>query len=162
MDNKVLVVYYSLEGNTKLIAEAIAKESAAEILRLKPVKEIPSRGFFKYFIGGMKAMFKAKCELQSYAVDPSQYDTIFIGTPVWASRTVPALRTFLALHKLNGKKIAAFCTYMGNEGKSLENILKLTQNSTHISKKGFKMLPDIKSQSIEHAVKWASSLKDEL
>lgn len=35
---KNLVVYYSLEGNTKLIAEFIAKEIGADIIELKPKK----------------------------------------------------------------------------------------------------------------------------
>ena len=37
---KVLVVYYSLTGNTKMIAEAIAESIDSEILELKPVKEL--------------------------------------------------------------------------------------------------------------------------
>ena len=35
---KTIVVYYSLEGNTKLAAEAVAKELGADILPLIPVK----------------------------------------------------------------------------------------------------------------------------
>ena len=37
---KKLVVFYSLEGNTKYIAQAIAEEIAADLLELKAVKEI--------------------------------------------------------------------------------------------------------------------------
>ena len=35
---RVLVVYYSLTGNTKLIAEAIAEATNSDILELKPGK----------------------------------------------------------------------------------------------------------------------------
>ena len=49
---KNLVIYYSLEGNTKLIAENIAKKIDADILELKTKKEYHKTGFKKYFWGG--------------------------------------------------------------------------------------------------------------
>jgi len=39
---KTLVVYYSLEGNTKFIAETISKTVGADLLELKPIKDISS------------------------------------------------------------------------------------------------------------------------
>lgn len=52
---KNLVVYYSLEGNTKLIAKFIAKEIGSDIIELKPKKEFPSSGFRKYVWAGTYA-----------------------------------------------------------------------------------------------------------
>lgn len=46
---KNLVVFYSLEGNTKFIASQIAKKVNADILELKTKKEYPNKGFKKYF-----------------------------------------------------------------------------------------------------------------
>ena len=45
---KKLVIFYSFEGNTKYIAENIAEAVDADILELKPVKDIKSNGFMKY------------------------------------------------------------------------------------------------------------------
>ncbi|MFH1472212.1 MAG: hypothetical protein ABIF85_04875 [Nanoarchaeota archaeon] len=45
---KKLVVFYSLEGNTKFIANRIAKAVGADILEIKPKKEIKSKGFMRF------------------------------------------------------------------------------------------------------------------
>ncbi len=46
---KTLVVYYSYEGSTRLIAETIADTLKADILTLKPLEEMTSKGFLKFF-----------------------------------------------------------------------------------------------------------------
>jgi flavodoxin len=46
---RILVVYYSFEGNTKLIAESVAGAVSADIMQLIPKKEHASKGFSKYF-----------------------------------------------------------------------------------------------------------------
>jgi len=48
MHKKILVVYYSFEGSTRLMAETIAHELKADVLELKPVKDLQSKGFMKY------------------------------------------------------------------------------------------------------------------
>jgi len=119
---KNLVVYYSLEGNTRYIAENIASEIDAEILELKPLSEIKSSGFSKYLWGGKQVVMGKKPELQSISIDPSDYDTIFIGTPVWAFSFSPAVNTFLSKYKISGKKVALFCCDGGSKGKTFANM----------------------------------------
>jgi flavodoxin len=53
--------------------------------------------------------------------NPSDYDFIFIGTPVWASNYAPAVRTFIKTFNLEGKNIAIFCCH----GDSKERALSL-------------------------------------
>ena len=55
---KTLIVYYSYEGNTKIIAETIGKSIEADIMELKPEKEMTSKGFMKYVWGGRAAVMK--------------------------------------------------------------------------------------------------------
>jgi flavodoxin len=59
---KALVVYYSLEGNTRFIAENIAAEIGADIFALKTKKKLPG-GFLKYIIGGFQAVSKKTPEI---------------------------------------------------------------------------------------------------
>ena len=66
---KNLVVFYSLEGNTKFIASQIAKKVNADILELKTKKEYPNKGFKKYFWGGRSVLFNQKPELMEYDKD---------------------------------------------------------------------------------------------
>lgn len=106
---KTLVIYYSKTGNTKLIAENLAQKLNADILALKPKKEIKSDGFMLYFRGGFQSMTKKKIKLESIETDFTDYDLILLGTPVWAWRLNPVVRSFLNTAKFKNKKFGLFC-----------------------------------------------------
>jgi flavodoxin len=119
---KKLVVYYSLEGHTRLIAEAIAAEIEADLLALTPRKELRSQGLMRYVWGGGQVVMQRRPHLEPFSVDPSAYDLLFIGTPVWAFSYTPPLRTFFSRTPLRGKAIALFCTHEGGPGKTLRRM----------------------------------------
>ena len=56
---KRLVVFYSHSGNTKFVGETIAKEIKADVLEIKPEKEI-TRGGMKFLWGGRQVVMKTK------------------------------------------------------------------------------------------------------
>ena len=60
---KNLIIYFSLEGNTKFIAESIAEEIECDIMELIPSKKYSTGKIGKYFWGGKSVMFKEKPEL---------------------------------------------------------------------------------------------------
>ena len=55
---KKLIVYYSLEGNTKMIAESMAQEIGADLLELTPLQDVSKKGFSKYIWGGIRLFLK--------------------------------------------------------------------------------------------------------
>ena len=92
---KALVVYYSLDGNTRAAAESAAEELGCDILALEPVKPIPEKGFKKMFVGGRQATFGEKPELKKLVCDPGSYDLIILGTPVWAGKCASPVWSFI-------------------------------------------------------------------
>lgn len=114
---KSLVVFYSLEEHTKSIANIIAKELNGELLELKPEKEIPKNGFKKFLWGGKSAVFKDRPKLQNEIPDLDSYDTIIIGTPIWAGTYTPAINTFISDNKIKGKKLGFFACHGGGGAK---------------------------------------------
>lgn len=129
---KALVVFYSLEGNTKLIANSIAQQLNAELLELKPEKEIPRQGAQKYLWGGKSVIFKEKPKLLNEKPSLDQYDTIFIGTPIWAGSYAPPIHTFIADNALTDKKLVFFACHAGSGAKKCFEKLKkeLKSNTT--------------------------------
>ena len=111
---KTIVVYYSLEGNTDLAAKKIAEKTGADLLRLEPVKAYPDSGFRKFFWGGKSAVMAETPALRQYAFDPSAYDRVVFGSPVWAGNMAPPLRTFIKDNDLTGKRFAAFACESGS------------------------------------------------
>lgn len=110
---RAIVVYFSLEGNTEYVAKAISGMLQIEVLRLEPYKDYPTGKFSKYFWGGKSVAFGEKPRLVPYHFNISEYDTIIIGSPIWASSFTPPIKTFLEENDLSGKKIALFACGAG-------------------------------------------------
>ena len=123
-EKKILIVYYSLEGNTRFIARTISEDIDADLLALKPQKPLTSKGFMKYLLGGSQVMMKKKPELLPFDKNPQDYDIIIIGTPVWAWSFAPPLATFFSKVNLKDKKIALFSCNKGDNGKTFERMRK--------------------------------------
>lgn len=156
---KSLIIYYSFEGSTKFIAETIAKETGADLLELKPEKELKSHGFSKYIWGGRQVVMKIKPKLLPFAKNPNDYDVIIIGTPVWAYTFTPPLRTFFSEVKLQNKKIVLFCCSDGEKGKIFENMKKELGDNDFIGEMEFVETAKNKTENGKKAVKWAKGLK---
>ncbi|EDK32794.1 flavodoxin family protein [Clostridium kluyveri] len=156
MESKILVVYYSLEGNTKLIAETISEKLSSDILEIKPKKDIDSHSKMKYLIGGKQSVIKEKPELIPYDINVENYDILFIGTPVWAWTFAPAVRSFLESTNLKNKKIALFSCNGGANGKTFENMKDKLQGNEFLGQIEFKdPLKNDREENVEKARKWA-------
>ena len=79
---KIAVVYYSLEGDTKFVAEKIAGRLNADLIELKCVKAYPTGKVSKFFLGGKSVTFGEKPALIPYNFNAEHYDVVIIGSPV--------------------------------------------------------------------------------
>jgi len=156
---KALVAFYSLEGNTRLIANMISKIAKTDILELKPKKQLNSKSFFKYIWGGKQIVMNEKPELEDYKVDCGKYDLIFIGTPVWVSTYAPAIKTFISANDLGKKDIALFCCYGGTPGRTFNELKKTLSKNKIISTISFKDPLHLEKKSIEDQLnKWLNRI----
>lgn len=156
---KPLVIYYSFEGNTRLMAESMAQSINADVLSLVPEKEIESKGFSKYFWGGSQVMMKRRPILLPFQVNPLDYDLIFIGTPVWAWTYSPPIATLLHSANFSGKHIGLFTCHGGQNAKTFHHLKQQLNESIILGEIDF-VEPATKNrnQSIERAEKWASEM----
>ncbi|MBN1384141.1 MAG: NAD(P)H-dependent oxidoreductase [Elusimicrobia bacterium] len=156
---KKLVVFYSLDGNTKFIAENIADEVNADVLELKPRNEPKSKGFMKYLWGGREAMMRTKPELFPLERNPQDYDILFIGTPVWAWTYAPPLNTFFSTGRPSNKKMGLFCCHGGGKGKIFERMKKALSGNTILGEIDFKEpLKHNRDADAGKAKNWAKNL----
>ena len=119
---KSLVVYYSLTGKTKLVAQAIAEALNATLVEIKETK--PRKpGPFIYLTGGFAAVMNMKSKINPIDVDLRQYDRIFIGSPNWGSRPAPAINSFIYQTNFEGRSVVPFFTAGGDNSEgALANI----------------------------------------
>ncbi|MFH1294805.1 MAG: flavodoxin family protein [Candidatus Aenigmatarchaeota archaeon] len=114
---KTLVVYHSRTGNTRKVAERIARALKADLDEI--VDKSPKKGMFML---GMSAFFNMKASIETKK-DSSSYDLVVIGTPVWAGRVCPPVKTYIS--KNTFKRVAFFCTCDGDPGKVFEQMTSL-------------------------------------
>ncbi len=160
MVNKNLVVYYSYEGSTRVIAETIASVLDADLLECRPIKDISSKGFMKYVWGGRQVIFKKRPQLETFEKNPTDYEMIIIGTPVWKFDYAPAIRSFLSQVNLTNKKIGVFCCHEGVKGRTLDHLKEDLSNNTIIGESDFLNVKKNKEENIAQAKKWAMTLND--
>lgn len=121
---KILIVYYSLEGSTRMIAEKLAGKMGADLLEIKSVKKYPSKGPAKFLVGGKDAAFNVCPEIEKYPVNVKQYDAVIIGTPVWDGTIAPPVRSFLRDTLIKTPNVAAFACMAGKDPKRTFKVIK--------------------------------------
>lgn len=110
---KSAVVYYSLSGNTDQVAKVLAEMTGADLYRIETEKSYPSD--FDRVVEQAREERRTNYlpPLKPMAIDWSQYDTVFLGFPVWSSSIAQPVKTFLTQNSLKGKNVYPFCTHDG-------------------------------------------------
>ena len=111
-ENKTLIVYYSYSGNTKLVAEKIKNITGGEIFEIKTIKEYPRNYTDVVNLAKQEKEQDLRPELAN-KIDISNFDTIYLGTPVWWYTFATPIKTFLTEYDFTGKTIIPFCTHGG-------------------------------------------------
>ena len=115
---KVAVVYFSGTGNTEKIAKEITDVLNAEIFKIEP-KEAYTKEDLNYNDENCRANKEmndesARPDIANDLSAVSEYDTIYIGYPIWWGTTPRIVQTFLDKYDLSGKTIYTFCTSGGS------------------------------------------------
>ena len=111
--SKVLIAYFSRTGNVKGIAEIIREQTGGDIFKIKPTKPYSSWYMLAVLRAGKEMTMKQEVPIANHVDNIDQYDTIFVGTPVWCWHCSGPVKTFLKEHNLAGKRIIPFCSHGG-------------------------------------------------
>lgn len=136
--SKIAVIYYSFGGNTRGIAKKIAERFHADIMEIETEK--PYKGEYNTIVDqGKKEADSGYCpEIKPLLRNISEYDTLFLGTPVWWYTMAPAMLTFVSENNFTGKNIVPFATNAGWLGKTLKNFEKQCAGAEIIAPKSIK------------------------
>ena len=124
---KKLVAYFSASGVTAKVADMLADAVGADIYEIRP--EVP---YTKADLNWMDKKSRSTIEMNDRTSRPAiadknakveQYDTIFLGFPIWWYRAPSIINTFLESYNFSGKKIILFATSGGSKfGKTVEEL----------------------------------------
>lgn len=121
---KVLVVYYSRTGNTRLVSDEIARMLNADIEVIDDKKN--RAGVFGFLKCGFEVIFKKLPEIEPIKNNPDEYDLVIIGSPTWAGRVSSPVRTYLTSYGHRLKKVAFFTTCSASGDKIFSQMEELS------------------------------------
>ena len=105
-DGDVLVAYFSHTGNTEEVAQQIADLTGGTLAEIQRAEEY----------GNLQEEAEAEIldgvhpEITVSAENVQDYDTIFVGYPIWWDEAPAMIATFLDSYDFSGKTIVPFCT----------------------------------------------------
>ncbi|MDD2648495.1 MAG: flavodoxin [Eubacteriales bacterium] len=143
-----LVVYFSATGNTKPLAEYAASYLSADLYDIVPAEPYTDADL-NYNNNSSRSTIEMGDNAARPAIDGliesiEQYDTIFIGYPIWWGEAPRIINTFLESFDLSGKTIVPFCTSassgLGSSARMLQ--AKYGETSTWLDGKRFSIGTD--------------------
>lgn len=123
----VLVAVFSAQGHTKSVAEKIAKATGRDLFQIEP--EV---SYTEEDLDGWNNSARGTLEARNRATRPGiankvknfeQYDTIYLGFPIWWYTAPTIINTFLESYNTDGKVIIPFATSGGsNYGEATKDL----------------------------------------
>ncbi len=115
---KTLVAYFSASGTTARVAKELAQAAGADLYEIKPA--VP---YTKDDLNWMDKKSRSSMEMNDKSSRPaiadtdaeiSQYETIFLGFPIWWYVAPTIVNSFLESYDFSGKRIILFATSGGS------------------------------------------------
>ena len=128
--NHILVAYFSATGNTKKVAETIAEITGGTLFEIEPAQPYTEEdldGWNESARGTRESKDRStRPEVKNKVQDMAQYDTIYLGFPIWWYTCPTIVNTFLEQYDLAGKTIIPFATSGGSDFGNTEKDLKIS------------------------------------
>ena len=148
--SKKLVAYFSASGTTKEAAERLAKAAGADLFEIKPAIPYTSAD-----LNWMDKKSRSSVEMNDPDSRPeiaetmpnmADYDTVFIGFPIWWYVAPHIIHTFLESYDFSGKTLVPFATSGGSGmGKTVDELRKLCPSADW---KAGKLVNSLSDQSL--------------
>lgn len=158
--SRKLVAYFSASGVTAKVAEKLSEAIGADLYAIEP--EVP---YTKADLDWMDKKSRSTIEMNNPASRPAitgkrdnmnDYDTVFVGFPIWWYVAPAIINTFLESYDLTDKTIIPFATSGGSDmGKTNEKLLPSCKGAKLLNGKVFKA-----SVSGADLAKWAEGLEN--
>ncbi|MDE5621583.1 MAG: hypothetical protein K2I59_01145 [Alistipes sp.] len=135
--SRILVAYFSWGGTTQRMAQEIANLTEADLFRIEPVVPYPTEYTPCTEVARAEKEADARPAIANEVENWADYDTVFIGCPVWWWTTPMIICTFAESYDFAGKTVVPFCTYAATyRDETLARIVELTPDAVHLTGEG--------------------------
>ena len=127
--SNILIAYFSCSGVTKSVAQNIANVTGGDLFEIEPKQPYTSADL-NWMDKNSRSTVEMKNpnsrpEIAKTVLNMEQYDTIYVGFPIWWYVAPTIINTFIESYNLSGKTIVPFATSGGSgAGKTVEVLKK--------------------------------------
>ena len=158
MASGILIAYFSKTGNTEEVANRIQELTGGDLFRIETAQPYPEDYTETTQIAQEELENNARPELTGEVENMEDYDTLFIGYPIWWADLPQPLYTFLEEYDLSGKTIIPFNSHNGSRfSNTIETIQELQPNATVIED-GFTINERDVPEAAEDVAQWLQGL----
>jgi flavodoxin len=155
---KTLVVFYSLTGHTRDIAEKIRRMTNADLYEIETADALP-KGAKLHLAVRDQIKTENYPELKNGLPDLSSYDTVFVGAPVWWYTVATPVLSYLKKTDFLGKKVVPFSTQGSNAGTFFADFAAKARNAVLLKGEQFNNLSDKYAKETDNKIAvWLNSL----
>jgi flavodoxin len=157
--SKVLVAYFSRTGNTRVIAGQIHRATGSALFEIQPATPYPEDYQETVEQARRERDDGVRPQLKGDIPDIADFQTIFLGFPIWGETAPPVIRSFLANHDISGKTLIPFITHGGyGIGNSLA-VLAAHAPRARLLDARFVMQAPQEKQTLERVTGWLGKLQ---
>ena len=150
---RTLVAYFSRSGNTRVVAGLIQRTLGTDLFEIRPAAPYPEDYLETVAQATRERDRGDEPALAERVVNVADYDTVFLGFPIWGETAPPVIRSFLSTHDLAGNTLIPFVTHGGyGLGNSLA-VLASHAPSAQLQP-GFSMHADQERETMERVLDW--------
>lgn len=156
---KTLVAYFSASGQTARLAKTIADVTGGDLYEIEPAEKYTSAdlNWNDKQSRSTKEMNDASFRpaISGKVADMGQYDTVFVGFPIWWYVAPRIIQTFLESYDFSGKTVVPFATSGGSSMGNTNSVLPKSCSASTKWKDGRRMSSRESASSVQ---KWVDSL----
>jgi len=158
-DKKILVSFFSASGETARLAKTLAEVVNGDIYEIKPKKEYVSAD-----LNWNNKHSRSTTEMKDVSSRPDimdkvekmdQYDTVFVGFPIWWYEAPRIIQAFLESYDFSGKTVIPFATSGGSGMGKTDSILEKSCSAETNWRTGKKLSSKANKETVKA---WTDSL----
>ena len=123
---KILVAYFSAQGTTAKVAKALAEAANADLFEIAPIVPYTEKDInWKNPLSrcNREKFGKKDVPIAETAADWDEYDTVYLGFPIWYYGAPNVVQSFCKAYDWAGKRVFVFATSGGSGiGKTAEKL----------------------------------------
>ncbi len=150
---RTLVAYFSRSGNTRVVAGLVHRTRRTALFEIRPATPYPEDYLETVSQAKKESDSGFKPALESSGPNMTDYDTIFLGFPVWGQTVPPLIRSFLSAHDLSGKTLIPLVTHGGYGVGNSQAVLARSSPGARLVE-GLALEMDQERRTMERVMSW--------